>query len=501
MKGQIISGKFGEIVARQKNDEIVELGELLIAEVNTPRGLQKVMLQVTDIEYGAQLSQQNLELVSGMYLEEGQEITLYEQHLRTYKVAKIKALLEIENTHAKSAKTLPPLFTSLRNIDAKDITFLPQKGFSVGSLRSGSRVLDVPIFLDEQKVLSHHVLIPATTGKGKSNLMSVILWNLLESTKSAILVLDPHDEYYGRTQMGLKDHAKWNECGSYYTTSNPPPGALDLVVHLSQIQPKHFSGVISLSQPQSELLYAYYNKYGEDWIESLLAGEDVDHEFHEATIGVVQRRLAQLLDLAYTDKLVCRGVYSTTAGSSTLSDISRKLEQGKTVIIDTSALAGSSELLMSSLLTSHVFDNYRRYRKTGEKKPVVSIVLEEAPRVIGKEVLERGSNVFGTIAREGRKFNVGLCAITQLPSLIPKDILANMNTKVILGIEMAQERNAIIESAAQDLSDDSRTIASLDKGEAIITSNFARFATPVRIPLFSEIVMKSEKPKMKLGGL
>jgi DNA helicase HerA-like ATPase len=87
---------------------------------------------------------------------------------------------------------------------------------------------------------------------------------------------------------------------------------------------------------------------------------------------------------------------------------------------------------------------------------------------------------------------VGLVAITQLPSLIPKDILANMNTKIILGIEMATERQAVIESAAQDLSDDARAIASLDKGEAIITSNFTRFAIPIRIPLFSELITQTK---------
>jgi hypothetical protein len=121
-------------------------------------------------------------------------------------------------------------------------------------------------------------------------------------------------------------------------------------------------------------------------------------------------------------------------------------------------------------------------------KPVISIVLEEAPRVLGKEVLERGSNIFSSIAREGRKFNVGLIAITQLPSLIPREILANMNTKIILGTEMLNERQAIIESASQDLSSDSRNIAALDKGECIISSNFSKFAIPIKIPFFDEKV-------------
>jgi len=72
-----------------------------------------------------------------------------------------------------------------------------------------------------------------------------------------------------------------------------------------------------------------------------------------------------------------------------------------------------------------------------------------------------------------------------------------MNTKIILGIEMAPERQAIIESASQDLSSDARAIASLDKGEAIITSNFARFATPIKVPLFDDLVKKTKELNKK----
>ncbi|MCK5332901.1 MAG: ATP-binding protein, partial [Candidatus Aenigmarchaeota archaeon] len=131
-------------------------------------------------------------------------------------------------------------------------------------------------------------------------------------------------------------------------------------------------------------------------------------------------------------------------------------------------------------------------------------VLEEAPRVIGQEVLQRGPNIFSTIAREGRKFNIGLLAITQLPSLIPKQILANMNTKIILGLELASERRAIIESASQDLSKSEKTIASLDMGEAIITSNFTKFAVPIKLPHFEKIVSHEKKkdvPKQSFRGL
>ena len=215
---------------------------------------------------------------------------------------------------------------------------------------------------------------------------------------------------------------------------------------------------------------------------------------------VVKRRLLSLLNLEFSNnQLLCRGVFDFTAGESIIASICKELEEAKIVIIDTSNFSGAVELLIGSLITTEIFNHYKRYKMDGNlsSKPVISIVLEEAPRVLGKDILEKGPNIFSTIAREGRKFQVGLTAITQLPSLIPRQILANMNTKIILGIEMKPERQAIIESSAQDLSEDDRNIASLDKGEAIISSNFAKFATPIKIPFFDEIVKSQKKEKYK----
>jgi hypothetical protein len=53
---------------------------------------------------------------------------------------------------------------------------------------------------------------------------------------------------------------------------------------------------------------------------------------------------------------------------------------------------------------------------------------------------------------------------------------------------MGPERRTLIDSSAQDLSDDYQTIASLDIGEAIVTSNFTKFAIPIKIPLFEDLV-------------
>lgn len=487
IKGRIISGSMGDIQVRQKADAMLEIGELLIAE--GANGNQ--LLQVTDLSYGSQLSSSNREMIAGMALEEDASFRFYEPHLRNYMIANAKSLITINNHQARSAKYLPHFFTDVRSVEKEDFTFLARdgKGIWMGDLRSGSQVLDVRISLPLREVISHHILIPATTGKGKSNLMSHLLWGLNENDGCGMLVFDPHDEYYGKNGIGLKDHPKGLV---YYSPSSPPPGQRSLRINLEKLEPAHFSGVVDFSSPQVQCLQVYHQQYGPAWIANIFSGSRVHVNIFEDTLSVVQRKLSNVLSLSVADGSIrCRGIFTDSSGESTMSDIIKELADGKTVIVDTSHLSGQAELLVSSVITNEVFAKARRWHSDGEKKPVIGIVLEEAPRVLGKDVLERGSNIFSSIAREGRKFGVGLCAITQLPSLIPKEILANMNTKIILGIEMAPERQAIIESAAQDLSTDNRNIASLDKGEAIITSNFARFATPIYTPLFKKTAQAS----------
>lgn len=497
IKGQVISGEFGKILVRQKSDESLEIGELLVSDSNE----RKILLQVYSLLYGSQISQQNLELISGMSLEEGDELKFHDANLRNYTLAFLKPLITIDDS-SQICKTLPGFFSSVRELSVDDLKFLrePKNPLVIGKLRSGSKILDVDVSLDGEEVFKHHILIPGTTGKGKSVLIKNILWSCIDKDYCGVLVLDPHDEYYGRNSLGLKDH-DLKEKVIYYTTNDVPPGGRSLKINLQTIRPGHFNGVVDFSDAQKQALNMYYKEFGKKWIENVVIERKLESAmFRDDTIAVIKRRLLQLLDLEFKEnKVFCNGVFDFLAGETTINDICNELEQGKVVIVDTSNFSGAVELLIGSLITTEVFNRYKRYKIEGGLggKPVISVVLEEAPRVLGKEVLEKGSNIFSTIAREGRKFKIGLTAITQLPSLIPRQILANMNTKIILGVEMKPERQAIIESAAQDLSDDDRNIASLDKGEAIISSNFTKFAMPVKIPFFDLIVNKKKELNKK----
>ena len=510
--GQVVGGKFGDIIIRQKSGKDLEIGDLMVSEENG----SFLILQVFALEYGSQIQDRMQQMMSGVNLEQGSNAQFYEPEFVNYVLARIKPLARVfkENCQVRIPKSLPSFFNKLRLISKDDLKFLEKKKDSIfiGYIRSGSKVIkEAEVWLPAEDVFSHHVLIPATTGRGKSNLVKTILWHVLDTNKVGALVLDAHDEYFGRHGVGLKDHPKAKDNLVYYTPSNPPVGANRLTINLQSIRPEHFEGIVDFSDAQFQAIRTYHWKGKDGWLTTLMLTdpESATDQIAASTMSVIQRKMRLILGLVKDEEghLVSKHEVfdSATKGFTTVDDIVKDIEQGRVVILDTSRLGDEAELIVGNIIASKLFEKYKAYKAVGEleRKPVVTVIIEEAPRVIGVDVLTRkNDNIYATIAKEGRKFKVGLMAITQLSSVIPRTILANMNTKIILGNEMKQEREAIIQSASQDLSEDDKNIASLDKGEAIISSIFVPFAMPVKIPLFEDIVkekgskVKAEKTKV-----
>ena len=192
--GQIIAGLVGKILIREKSGQKIELGDLLVAE--DKEGY--LILQVFDLIYGSQITQLAREMIAGMKLEGmGAGLEFLEPQLRNYIIAEAKAVLRVAGK-PQVPKVLPEFFGTVRHITAKDLEFLvkPPNPIYLGKVRSGSKIIDVDIYLDGSLAISHHILIPSTTGRGKSNLVKVMLWSIICQKKFGILVLDPHDEYY-----------------------------------------------------------------------------------------------------------------------------------------------------------------------------------------------------------------------------------------------------------------------------------------------------------------
>lgn len=501
---------------RQRSGSGLELGTLLVAPVDET-GSEYALLQVFDLLYGSQLEPRVLEMMSGMGLEGyGEGADFMERNLRNYVMARARALVQVRRSgdgySIRMPKRLPHFFSELRLADASHLRFLekPKNPVLLGKVRSGSTVIDVDVFLDGSDLFSHHVLIPATTGRGKSNLVKVMLWSVIGQPYCGLLVLDSHDEYYGRGGPGLKDHPE-ARTGLVYYSPAPPKGAVSLRFNLSLLRPWHFRGIVPLTDAQYEAMRAFHNRFGDRWISALMTTPEQEAEerlrVQQITASTLKRRLDLVLGVHVGPDGFVKSrthVFVTDGGESTVLDICNRLEEGKKVLVDTSRLSDQAELIIGSIIASELLDRYKGYRtaEEGHGKPVVSMVIEEAPRVLRAE--EGESSIFGTIAREGRKFRVGLVAITQLASLIPREILANLNTKIILGNEMRAERDAIIGSASQDLGSQGHLIASLDRGEAIVSSVFTKFAIPIQIPLFESLVpekkAEARKEKIRLVG-
>ncbi|MBI4162490.1 MAG: ATP-binding protein [Candidatus Aenigmarchaeota archaeon] len=484
--GKLISGNFSEITVRQKQGESIEIGGLFVAD---NEGDEHYIMECFNLVYGSQMGDMTKESMAGMSLAGFNDMVIFDKALSNYTLARLRPILHVKDGKASAPKSLPEFFSDIRPIRESDFTFVMNSmGINLGKIRSGTHVLEISSIIPT-KALTHHILVAATTGRGKSNLVKVISASVVDDDSIGMLVLDPHDEYYGRNGVGIGS----SENCIYYSI-NPPRNARSLVINTKTLHPSHIE--MTMTDAQSQALGFYYSKYDENWVEQLMCGPaDMHDEIKEATVYALRRKFEVMLGLRNSNgELKADGLFSTSSGLTTIQDICTELEKGKTVVIDTSLISGEIEILIGSMIAKEMLYKYKKYKMEGKLsgKPMISIVIEEAPRVLNAEAMQR-NNIFSTIAREGRKFQIGLIAITQLPSLIPKEILANINTKIILGTELAAERNALIESASQDLSQSSRAIASLDVGEAIVSSNFTKFAMPIKIPEFTGMANTSGK--------
>ncbi|MEP0826427.1 MAG: DUF87 domain-containing protein, partial [Nitrososphaera sp.] len=368
--GQVVAGDVANILVREKSGKKLELGDLLVAEEGDS-GL--LILKVYGLVYGSQIPQLAREMASGLKLEGlGEGLEYFEPHLRNYVIAEVKAVAQVINNKARIPKSLPAFFSAIRHIKKEDLSFLtkPENPIFFGNVRSGSKVLDVPVFLNGSDVFTHHVLIPATTGRGKSNLVKVLLWNALGSGgKFGILVLDPHDEYYGRHGKGLKDHPKAKQDLVYFSTT-PVKGANTLVINLQSIKPWYFDGIVRFADAQNDAIDQYYNAFNNTWIENLIRATPLPNDVTIAprTLGVLRRKFDSILGIYIDDaqQLQCRSrVFSDSSGETTMQDIINSLEAGKIVVIDTSRLLDQAELLIGSIIVGDIFSRYQKYKSEG----------------------------------------------------------------------------------------------------------------------------------------
>jgi len=117
----------------------------------------------------------------------------------------------------------------------------------------------------------------------------------------------------------------------------------------------------------------------------------------------------------------------------------------------------------------------------------VLVIVEEAH--IFAPHGERGGTVriLGRIAREGRKFGVGIGLVSQRPSRLNEDVLSQTNTKIIMRIVNPNDQNYVIKASEQLSGELMSDIAGLGKGEAVIVGQAISLPALVKIYNFKEL--------------
>ena len=494
--GRLVGHSVTTLQIRTRYGIPAHLGEIMVVDDTALR--VPYFLRVFDLIYGAEAAGDDwFERTAGSMLAldgADQPYQFHDKERRLFNVAHCAVLGYLDDQgRLRKAKTLPDHFSAARRATPGDLTFLSRAAgqIPVGRLRSGERSLELPVGLRDE-AFPYHLGVFATTGMGKSNLMKVLAGSVLSTGSAGLLIFDPHGEYYDGggppDHRGLIHHPRAEDRLVVYSARELSGPYNRIRLSAREIEVGDLLNLYNFTGPQVEFLRAARARWSTDWFNHLMQSEATElmaqfnGQFFEGTIGVIQRRLQYLSQF---------GLITQDPKISITANILAALREAKVVLVDTSNMYETEELLVSTVLARALFTAHKEaYGEPAAfaKLPRVLITMEEAQRVLGGGGSLGGARptIFSQIAREGRKFNCGLAAISQQPKLIPSEVLSQFNTFFVLGLADKRDRETLRDASKQDISQLDKEVQTLMPGETLITSPFTPFALPVQIYLYEE---------------
>ncbi|MGH2662397.1 MAG: ATP-binding protein [Actinomycetota bacterium] len=503
-KGRLFGRSVLEATFRSFHGTDLFLGELLAAD--DPERARRFLFRVIEVAYGSDSTDPHwAERTAGAYMAGDlaeTPYTLHDPEQRLYKVATCSPLGYLDAAQEfRKPKSLPAQFARVTSPTPEDFEFLRGRmgDLRVGLLRSGEDTIDLEVGV-RGDTLTSHVGVFATTGMGKSNLMKVLAGTILESQgRYAFLLFDPHGEYLdggGGIRRGLRDHP-WSPDRLQVYATRPGLGASATALRLTlgEITLGDLQTAYDWSPAQIDAIHRLDRLYREEWMPTVADDAEDPEELAKqtgaaaSTIQVIRRRAQRILELPCISRDVSQASLSQR--------IVDELAEGRSVLVETSGLSDMEEILVASVITRRLLDTYGSAfledREAFAALPPTLVALEEAQRVLSR-AKRSDENVFPRVAREGRKFRVGLCAVSQQPKLIDDELLSQFNTFFILGLADERDRNILRASSKQDIKDLGPEIQTLMPGESIVTNLEAPFALPARVYLFEEYVKSVKGP-------
>ena len=356
--------------------------------------------------------------------------------------------------------------------DVLDRIFHMDNSLKLGHLINND---DVDVGVDINKMVSRHLAILAMTGAGKSNTVSVIIDGLLEYN-GCMLIFDMHSEYVDAEFTN-------GEVNVIQPMINPQYMEFSEIKKLASIpsnaplQERYFRRAFNKARKLVqegtastvdfiELLYNILD----DWYND----DEYDTNNKKNIMDVINK--IEDLNIKY-DKLL----------NVNMSDFLTQIKPGMANVLDLGQVdENTAEVLVAHVLRRSLRSRkqYVRHNNNDALSFPVFFVVEEA-HILAPQNRSPNSKYWITrIAREGRKFGLGLCLVSQSPKSVDAETLSQANNMIILRlVEPKDQRH--VQTASESLSEDLvKQLPSLNIGEALVLGLMTKVPTLVKINEF-----------------
>ncbi|MFC1975527.1 helicase HerA domain-containing protein [Chloroflexota bacterium] len=361
----------------------------------------------------------------------------------------------------RPVKTIPGHFSAVLVATEEDVNMVfgqeDEAHFHIGEPLD---MEDVQINLDLPRMVERSMGVFGKSGTGKSFLTRLLLAGVIQRRVAVSLIFDMHNDYgwevqsEGRTKVkGLKQLFEQqvaiftlDEESSRRRRVRPD---FTVVLDWSDIQPEDLEMLrttLDLSDQMIGTAYTLRRTWGRGWIKQLLNAEKEEIDalvdtttINRASLDALSRRLDRLTRFDF--------LRDSWKGDSA-QRIIEYLEKGISVVLEFGRYGNSLEayILVANYLTRRIHQMYveRMERALGEaaqEPPQLLIVIEEAHKFLDPQIARQ--TIFGTIARELRKYNVTLLIVDQRPSGIDEEVMSQVGTRVTALLDNERDINAV----------------------------------------------------------
>ncbi|MBL8120159.1 MAG: ATP-binding protein [Anaerolineae bacterium] len=380
-----------------------------------------------------------------------------------YGTINVTPMLSIEDGQPKPVKTIPGHFTAVWNATVEDVNAVfgdeDEGHFNVGA---PLELEQTQVNLDLKRLVERSVGVFGKSGTGKSFLTRMLIAGVIKWGRSVNLIFDMHNDYgwaatdeRGTQAKGLKQ--LFNSEVVIITldgeSSRRRSAKTDFEVKLGydEIDPEDIAALRSsmgLTDAMIDAAYTLKKRWKHGWIKRLNNATEDDFDditsntnIAEGTLLGLQRRTQRF---ERWDFLV-----EESTGDSVQRIIDLLVSQRKNVVLEFGRYGNELEayILVANYLTRRIRDRYvdmveRSLGDEADKPPQLVITIEEAHKFLQPGIA--GQTIFGTIARELRKYNVTLLVVDQRPSGIDEEVMSQIGTRVTALLDNERDINAVL---------------------------------------------------------